>query len=104
MRLHGGPHGVLPRSEHSGSQCAHAARAGVRFIKETAYLEKLKEHVVEVGRHVDDVQGLSGAFGWEETHKQKGFSVGVGGVRSPPPPGYGSVLLTWVISMSGEVR
>lgn len=41
----------------SGSECAHVARISVRFEScfRDAYLEKFKQHVVEVGRHIDDV-------------------------------------------------
>lgn len=75
-----------PGTSTAGVNARTRRGTGVRFG--TAYLEKFKEHVVEVGRHVDDVQRLSGAFGCEETHKRKkkGFSVGVGGDRSSTHP------------------
>lgn len=62
---------------------------GPACVLGTAYLEKFKEHVVEVGRHVDDVQRLTGAFGWEETNKQTGgkkkASAWVWAETGPPP-------------------
>ena len=47
-------------------------------VLETVYLEEFKQHVVEVGGHVDDVQRLTAAFGCEGNKRVS--------VDNDPPP------------------